>query len=54
MIEKEIADLGGGEIQLSQLSDEYVCQGKLEGAVGTLMGILLIVAVYFMTTKPGF
>jgi MFS family permease len=53
MIEKEIADLGDGEIQLSQLSPEYVRLGRLQGLVGTLTGILLIVAVYFMTTKPG-
>jgi hypothetical protein len=53
IIEKEIADLGGGEIQLSQLSAEYIRKGKLEGAIGTLMGVLLIVAIYFMTTKPG-
>jgi Predicted integral membrane protein (DUF2269) len=53
MIEKEIADLGGGEIQLSQLSAAYIRKGKLEGAIGTLMGVLLIVAIYFMTTKPG-
>ena len=53
MIEKEIADLGGGEIQLSQLSAEYIRKGKLEGAIGSLMGVLLIVAIYFMTTKPG-
>jgi Predicted integral membrane protein (DUF2269) len=53
MIEKEIADLGDGEIKLSQLSAEYIRKGRLEGGIGTLMGILLIVAVYFMTTKPG-
>jgi hypothetical protein len=53
MIEKEIADLGRGEVQLSQLSAEYIRKGKLEGAIGTLMGVLLIVAVYLMATKPG-
>jgi hypothetical protein len=53
MIEKEIADLGPGDIQLSQLSDEYIRKGKLEGALGALTGILMVVAIYFMTTKPG-
>jgi len=53
MIQREIADLGGGEIELSQLSDEYRRWGKLEGALGTVTGILLVVAIYFMTTKPG-
>jgi len=27
--------------------------GKLEGGIGGLMGILLLVAVFLMTTKPG-
>jgi Predicted integral membrane protein (DUF2269) len=53
MIEKEIADLGSGDVQLSQLSDGYIRKGKLEGALGAVTGILLIVAIYFMTTKPG-
>jgi hypothetical protein len=53
MIEREIADLGSGEIQLSQLSEEYQRRGKLEGLLGAFTGILLVVAIYFMTTKPG-
>lgn len=53
MIEKEIADLGDGEITLAQLSPEYTRLGKLEGAIGTATGILLIVAIFFMTAKPG-
>jgi predicted integral membrane protein DUF2269 len=53
MVEKEIADLGGGKIELSQLSGEYIRMGKLEGAIGALLGILLLVAVFLMTTKPG-
>ena len=53
MVEREIADLGGGEIQLSQLSAEYIRKGKLEGGIGALMGVLLLVAVFLMTTKPG-
>ena len=53
MIEREIASLGDSEIQLSQLSREYIRNGKLEGAIGGLMGILLLVAVFLMTTKPG-
>ena len=53
MVEQEIADLGDGEIQLSQLSGEYIRKGKLEGGIGALMGVLLLVAVFLMTTKPG-
>ena len=53
MIEREISDAGPGEIQLSQLSAEYQRWGRLEGLIGSLMGILLVVAIYFMVTKPG-
>jgi hypothetical protein len=27
--------------------------GRLEGLVGSFLGILVIVAIYFMVTKPG-
>lgn len=53
LIEKEVADLGDGEIQLSQLSPEYVRLGKMEGALGAVTGILLVAAIFLMTTKPG-
>ena len=38
---------------LSDLSPEYQRKGRMEGVVGTLVGILLIVAIYLMVTKPG-
>jgi uncharacterized membrane protein len=53
MVQKEIDEAGPGEITLSMLSPEYQRQGRMEGIVGTLVGILLIVAVYLMVTKPG-
>jgi len=42
-----------GDQELSQLSEEYTRRGRLEGVLGSLTGILLIVAIFFMTTKPG-
>jgi hypothetical protein len=53
MVEGEIAALGDREIQLSDLSEEYQRRGRMEGIVGTITGVLLIVAVYLMVVKPG-
>ena len=53
LVQREIDAAGPGEIKLSDLSDEYRRKGRMEGVVGTLVGILLIVAVYLMVTKPG-
>jgi hypothetical protein len=53
MVEKEIADAGPGEIALTDLSEEYLRKGRIEGMVGALTGVLLIAAIFFMTTKPG-
>jgi hypothetical protein len=53
MVQREIEDFGAGEIKLSDLSSEYRRQGRMEGVVGTIVGVLLIVAIYLMVTKPG-
>jgi uncharacterized membrane protein len=53
IIEQAIADAGDKELKLSDLPDTYQRLGRAEGIVGSIMGILLIVAIYFMVTKPG-
>jgi Predicted integral membrane protein (DUF2269) len=53
MVAGEIAALGDREIKLSDLSAEYQRRGRMEGIVGTITGVLLIVAVYLMVVKPG-
>jgi uncharacterized membrane protein len=53
IIEKAIADAGDRELALADLPPEYQRWGRAEGIVGALIGILLIAAVFFMTTKPG-
>ena len=53
LVERDIANAGPGEISLSDLSPEYQRQGRMEGVVGTITGVLLIVAVYLMVVKPG-
>ena len=53
MVEREIAAAGDRELSLADLSDEYQRGGRMEGIIGTITGILLIVAVYLMVTQPG-
>ena len=50
MVEKEIRAAGDGELVLSE---EYQRQARIEGIVGMVTGILLVVAVYLMVVKPG-
>jgi uncharacterized membrane protein len=50
MAERDIASSGDGEVVMS---DEYLRQARMEGIVGTITGILLVIAVYLMVTKPG-
>jgi uncharacterized membrane protein len=49
MVEREIAAAGDREVVLS---DEYQRLARREGAIGALTGVLLIVAVFLMVTKP--
>ena len=53
IIEKAVADAGDKELTLSELPPTYQRWGRAEGIVGSLMGVLLIAAIFFMTTKPG-
>jgi hypothetical protein len=50
MVEAEIDAAGDGDVVLSE---EYQRGARLEGMIGTLTGVLLIVAVYLMVVKPG-
>jgi hypothetical protein len=53
MVEREIAAAGDRELSLADLSEEYQRGGRMEGIIGTITGILLVIAVYLMVTKPG-
>jgi uncharacterized membrane protein len=50
MVQAEIEAAGDGEVVLSE---EYQKAARMEGIVGTITGVLLIVAIYLMVTKPG-
>jgi Predicted integral membrane protein (DUF2269) len=53
IIENALADAGDRELGLNDLPPTYQRLGRLEGLMGGLLGILLIAAIFFMTTKPG-
>lgn len=50
MVEGEIAAAGDGEVVLSA---EYQKGARTEGIIGTIAGVLIVVAIYLMVTKPG-
>jgi uncharacterized membrane protein len=50
MVQREIAEAGAGEVTLSQ---EYQRQARRQGALGGIAGLLVVVAIYLMVTKPG-
>ena len=50
MVERELAEAGDGEITLSP---EYQRGAMRQGIVGTITGVLLILAVLLMVDKPG-
>lgn len=50
MVAAEVAAAGAGEVALS---DEYLRRSRNEGIVGAVTGILVLLAVFFMVTKPG-
>jgi uncharacterized membrane protein len=50
MVERDIAAAGAGEIELSA---EYLRRSRIEGIVGAVTGLLIVVAIFLMVTKPG-
>jgi hypothetical protein len=51
MVTRELAAAGpGGEVTLSE---EYRRRARIEGIVGAVAGLLVVVAVYLMVVKPG-
>jgi hypothetical protein len=51
MAERDIAAAAaGGEITMS---GEYMRRSRIEGIAGGVTGVLIVVAIYLMVTKPG-
>lgn len=49
MAEREIAAAGDGRFEPSA---EYLAMSKREGGFGTLAGLLIVIALFLMVTKP--
>ncbi len=50
MAARVIAAAGSGEVTLS---DEYQRRARVEGIMGGVSGLLIVVAIWLMVTKPG-
>jgi uncharacterized membrane protein len=50
MVEREVAAAGSGAVTLSA---DYQRRARIEGMVGGLAGLLVIVAIFLMVAKPG-
>lgn len=50
MVEREIAEAGAGEVSLSA---DYQRRARVEGIVGGIAGVLVVVAIFLMVVKPG-
>lgn len=50
MIEKQVADAGPGEVKPSE---EYLRATRNTGIAGSIVGVLLVIAVFLMVAKPG-
>ncbi len=50
MVERELQAAGSGEVVLSA---EYLRGARNEGIVGAVSGVLIVIAIYLMVTKPG-
>jgi hypothetical protein len=50
MAARDISASGTGEITMSE---EYIRRSRREGIVGAVTGLLIVLAIYFMVTKPG-
>jgi Predicted integral membrane protein (DUF2269) len=53
IIQGALANAGDRELKLEDLPPDYQRWGRAEGIVGSIVGILLIAAIFLMTTKPG-
>lgn len=50
MVTEEIAAAGDGPVELS---DEYLEMSRVEGIMGSVTGLLTVVAIFLMVVKPG-
>ena len=46
MVERELAETG-------DVSEDYLSQARRQGMFGALAGVLVLLAIFLMVTKPG-
>src|SRR4051794_1422755 len=51
--DRKLAAMAERELEGGRLSDEYQSAARREGMVGALTGLLVILAIFLMVTKPG-
>jgi len=51
--DKKLAVMAEKDLAAGGLSDEYRRLARREGQIGTVAGILIVVAIFLMVTKPG-
>jgi len=52
--DRKLAVMAERDLEASgEMSDEYLAAARREGAIGGLTGLLLVIAVFLMVTKPG-
>jgi uncharacterized membrane protein len=51
--DRKLAEMAERDLAAGQLSPEYEATAKRIGAVGALAGVLVLVAIFLMVTKPG-
>jgi hypothetical protein len=51
--DRKLAAMAERELEGGGLSDEYQSAARREGMMGALTGILVILAIFLMVTKPG-
>ncbi len=52
--DRKLAVMAERDLEASgEMSDEYLAAARREGAIGALTGLLLVIAVFLMVTKPG-
>lgn len=50
MVAAEIAAAGDGPVELSEA---YLSKARLQGIMGAVAGVLVLIAIYLMVVKPG-
>jgi uncharacterized membrane protein len=51
--DRRLGPMAARELEVGDLSEEYQRRARAQGMVGALAGILVVLAIFLMVTKPG-